>query len=254
MILKLILTTMPRTPSLSTFAALSALLAASLLPSCASAPDHPVLDLAGDIPRHYAAEFTHSAPKIDGSLDDRAWRNVAWTANFVQVGGSSSGRPRYQSRAKMLWNRQYLFLGVWMIEPNLESIPVSSLGFEGLLTFVTRDAELGDYHMISLEPGGRMLDTQVVQGESKSEYLTGPASLGKVALSGTLDKPGDADRGWWVEIAIPWTSLEIEGKATIPTAGDSVRVNFSRQDWAWSPHYQHDIHDAELWGKVELKP
>ena len=240
-------------PHFPSFPALAALSLLSVSASCSSAPDHPTLDLAGDIPRLYAAKFTHDAPTIDGNLDDRAWRDAPWTANFVAMEGSATSRPRYQSRAKMLWNRQYLFLGVWMIDPNLESVPVSSLGYEGLLTFVTRDAELGNYLQISLEPGNLLLDSQFVTGDVA--LVTSPTPIqGKVALSGTLDTPGDADRGWWAEIAIPWANVAIPGRATIPTAGESVRVNYYRNGWSWSPYYQHDLRDAELWGKVELKP
>ena len=234
------------------FLSLAALSAAPFLGSCSSAPDHPVLDLAGDIPRQYAAKFTHEAPTIDGSLDDIAWRDAPWTANFVAVEGSATSRPRYQSRAKMLWNRQYLFLGIWMIEPNLESVPVSSLGFDGLLTFVTRDAESGNYRTISLEPGSLLLDSQYVSGDSYKVSGNPSMIVGKVSLSGSLNTPGDADRGWWAETAIPWSSLKLPETATIPTAGDTVRVNFYRKGWAWSPYFQHDLYDTALWGKVEL--
>ncbi|MDA0667148.1 MAG: carbohydrate-binding family 9-like protein [Planctomycetota bacterium] len=241
---------LPPSPRFFVLAAFSLL---SVFASCSSAPDHPTLDLAGDIPRLYAAKFTHDAPNIDGSLDDQAWRDAPWTANFVAIEGSATSRPRYQSRAKMLWNRQYLFLGVWMIEPNLESIPVSSLGYDGLLTFVTRDAESGTHLQVSLEPGNLLLDSKFVSGTAA--LVTSPASIqGKVALSGTLNTPGDADRGWWAEIAIPWAKLADPEHATIPSAGETVRVNYFRKGWSWSPYYQHDLRDAELWGKVELKP
>lgn len=241
---------LPHTPRFIIPAACTLL---SAFASCSSAPDHPTLDLAGDIPRAYSAKFTHDAPQIDGSLDDRAWRDAAWTANFVAMEGSATSRPRYQSRAKMLWNRQYLFLGVWMVEPNLESVPVSSLGFDGLLTFVTRNAEQGDYIQISLEPGNLLLDSKFVTGDTAK--LKSPIPIqGQVALSGTLNTPGDADRGWWVEIAIPWANLAGFEQATIPSAGETVRVNYYRKGWSWSPYYQHDLHDAELWGKVKLTP
>lgn len=241
---------LPHPPKSSVLAAFSLL---SVFASCSSAVDHPTLDLAGAVPRLYAAKFTHDAPQIDGSLDDQAWRNAPWTANFVGMEGSTTYRPRYQSRAKMLWNRQYLFLGVWMIEPNLESVPASSLGYDGLLTFVTRDAKQGGGLQISIEPGNRLLDSKFAMGNAA--IIASPAPIqGKVALSGTLNTPGDADRGWWAEIAIPWANLADLGRATIPSAGETVRVNYYRKGWSWSPYYQHDLRDAELWGKVELKP
>ncbi|MGB0953715.1 MAG: carbohydrate-binding family 9-like protein [Planctomycetota bacterium] len=231
----------------------AALIASGLfLPACSSAPDHPVLDLAGDIPRTYAAKYTHDAPTIDGKLDDRAWMHIPWTANFVELEGSGTTRPRYQSRAKMMWDRHYLYVGVWMIEPNLESKPVSSLGDDGLLAFITRDAERIDYQMVSIEPGGRLLENHF-RSEVQASLKNHPSRIqGAVALSGTLNTPGDADRGWWAEIAIPWTAVELPKFSTTPETGSTIRVNLARQEGAWSPHYQHDLHTPRMWGKVQL--
>ena len=228
------------------------LLGTLLLPACSSAPDHPVLDLAGDIPRHYQAEFTYDAPTIDGSLEDRAWMHVPWTATFVHLEGSGTTRPRYQSRAKMMWDRQFLYLGVWMVEPNLETRPISSLGFDGLSIFVTRDGERMDYHMVTLEPGGRQLENHFRTEEPTSLRNHATRVQGAVGLSGTLDKPGDADRGWWAEIAIPWSEVDLPKFSTIPETGSTIRVQFSRKDAAWSPHYHHDLHTPLMWGKVQL--
>lgn len=223
-----------------------------ILPACSSAPDHPVLDLAGDIPRHYAAKFTYDPPTIDGSLEDRAWMHIPWTANFVHLEGSGTTRPRHQARAKMMWDRQFLYLGVWMVEPNLETRPISSLGFDGLSVFVTRDGERMDYHMVTLEPGGRLLENHFRTEEPTSLANHSSRVQGAVGLSGTLDKPGDADRGWWAEIAIPWSEVDLPQIATIPQADSTVRVQFARKDAAWSPHYQHDLHTPSMWGKVRL--
>jgi len=232
---------------------LVALLSGGLfLPACSSAPDHPVLDLAGDIPRNYQARFTYDAPTLDGKLDDRAWMHIPWTANFVHLEGSGTTRPRLQSRAKMMWDRQFLYVGVWMIEPNLESKPVSSLGFDGLSLFVTRDGERIDYHMVTLEPGGRMLENHVRTEEPTSLPNHATRVLGEVGLSGTMDTPGDADRGWWAEFAIPWSAVDLPKFSTIPEAGSTIRVQLARRDGAWSPHYQHDLHTPRMWGKVKL--
>lgn len=241
-----------RTPSPSRLVSAALLFGGLLLPACSSAPDHPVLDLAGDIPRTYSAKYTHDAPTIDGKLDDQAWMRIPWTANFVELEGSGTTRPRYQSRAKMMWDRQYLYIGVWMIEPNLESSPVSSLGNDGLLAFVTRDAERIDYQMVTIEPGGDLRENRF-RNEVADSMPHHPGRIhGEVALSGTLNTPGDADRGWWAEIAIPWSAVDLPNFSTIPETGSTIRVNLARKEGAWSPHYQHDLHTPRMWGKVLL--
>ncbi len=54
-----------------------------------------------------------------------------------------------------------------------------------------------------------------------------------VAIDGTLNDPGDIDRGWGVEIAIPWEALAKFGGARSgpPRDGDRWRINFSRVHW-----------------------
>jgi hypothetical protein len=185
-------------------------------------------------------------------MDDLAWRNADWTANFIDIGGSTISRPRHQSRAKMMWDREYLYIGVWMVEPNLESKPISSLGFDGLMVFVCHDTSPLAYRMISTEPSGR---------HASSAYNNDPGSepLGvlnglkhAVALSGTLDQKGDADKGWWAEFALPWRELTTMQQRSIPQAGAVWRVNLAREEQSWSPYFSRELHDAEMWGRVTL--
>lgn len=140
-----------------------------------------------------------------------------------------------------------------MVEPNLESAPVSSLGFDGLLLFLTRDAESEDYRMVTVEPGGLVLENHFRSDDGSAGADTEEGVSATVKLSGTLDTPGDPDRGWWVEIAVPWSLVKLPEMGTIPAAGSVVHLNLSRKGWAWSPHYQHDLHDPSMWGLVELQ-
>ncbi|MEJ5171980.1 MAG: hypothetical protein WHU10_13415, partial [Fimbriimonadales bacterium] len=100
---------------------------------------------------------------------------------------------------------------------------------------------------------------------------------------GTLNDPRDEDRGWTVEIAIPWNDL-YEHQAQIsqddsppptpwrPSEGTTWRVNFSRvewdvvidngkyrkipnrpeHNWVWSPQGAIDMHRPEHWGYVQF--
>lgn len=224
----------------------------ALTTACSSGPDYPVYDLAGDIPRHYQANFVYDGPQIDGKMDDLAWRKADWTANFIDIGGSTISRPRLQSRAKMLWDRDYLYIGVWMVEPDLQSKPISSLGFDGLLLFACNDATPETYHAISSEPGGRHISNVYNNNPDGEplEILNGVRHA--VALSGTLNQKGDSDKGWWAEFALPWSELTTSSQATIQQEGAIWRINLVRQEQAWSPYFEHDLHDPELWGKVTL--
>jgi hypothetical protein len=100
-----------------------------------------------------------------------------------------------------------------------------------------------------------------------------------VRVRGTLNKPGDRDEGWTVEIAMPWKILkEAAPGHKAPGAGDYWRLNFSRvewqvdataqryakrlkpgtqeplpeDNWVWSPQGAIDMHMPERWGYVQF--
>ena len=94
-----------------------------------------------------------------------------------------------------------------------------------------------------------------------------------VHLDGTLNVVTDTDRGWSVELAVPWSALgELARRASPPADGDQWRVNFSRVQWAlevvngayrkvkdrkednwvWSPQHVINMHRPETWGYVQF--
>ncbi len=95
-----------------------------------------------------------------------------------------------------------------------------------------------------------------------------------VSLDGTLNNPSDTDRGWSVELALPWKALgELARRPSPPGDGDQWRVNFSRvewqlrasgdkayakvpgtkeDNWVWSPQGVIDMHRPERWGYVQF--
>ena len=87
-----------------------------------------------------------------------------------------------------------------------------------------------------------------------------PGLRSAVKIEGSINNNQDKDKGWTVEIAIPWTSLKIlangDGRALPPKEGDVWRMDFSRFNvkkgsaadsggWAWSSHGVWDSHVPE---------
>ncbi|MDX2043509.1 MAG: sugar-binding protein [Acidobacteriota bacterium] len=58
-------------------------------------------------PLNYVCQRAVSAVNIDGKLDDAAWRNAKWTEVFVDIEGDAKPKPKYKTRAKMLWDDTY---------------------------------------------------------------------------------------------------------------------------------------------------
>ena len=58
--------------------------------------------------------------KIDGKLDDPAWQAAPWTDDFVDIEGDRRLPPRFRTRAKMLWDDQYFYIGAELEEPHVQ--------------------------------------------------------------------------------------------------------------------------------------
>lgn len=241
---------MPETTPRLKFPAALAVAIAFTLGACSSGPQLPERDLSGDLPRHYEVGYAEAAIDIDGDLRDAAWRKADWTANFLFEEGRSWSRPKHQARAKLLWDEEFLYLGVWMVDPQLRSEVLSTLRFNGLVTLIADEQESGRYHLLAAEAGGTVHFTTVNPEEHEDARL--PGILHQVGLSGTLDRTGDADKGWWLEMAIPWARIRSSERASVPVVGDDLRLNWRYRGQAWSPTYDNSYADPQVWGIAQL--
>ena len=60
------------------------------------------------------AEFikTHSAPKIDGHIDEKAWVSIPWSEGFTERSPKPGAKPKYQGGVKALFDGQNLYVAV----------------------------------------------------------------------------------------------------------------------------------------------
>ncbi len=123
-------------------------------------------------------------------------------------------------------------------------------------------------------PGARAFDGVGFQPHPRGQR-TGywkwdfPGLRSAVHVDGTLNDASDRDRGWTVELALPWREFEAlassDGRSLPPKDGDTWRMDFSRFNqykaappandsggWAWSPHGVWDSHIPELFVQVQF--
>lgn len=226
---------------------------------------------------------------IDGQATETAWQKAPWTSLFTDIEGSSRPQPRYATRAKMLWDDNYLYIYAEMEEPHVwatikerDKIIWYNNDFE---VFIDPDGDGRNYFEIENNAYDTVFDL----------FLTGPYRSPirpfilfdwncnglqlKSHINGTLNDPSDTDKGWSVEMAIPQKALEREGNKWL-VSGKYLRLNFSRvqwqhtinkdgqyerkkdsngkllpeNNWVWSPTGKIDMHMPERWGFVYLSP
>lgn len=227
--------------------------------------------LAQTRPKIYKCVRTKKPLTVDGKLNDPSWKKAAWTDDFVDIEGDVKPKPRFRTRAKLLWDDQFLYIGAELEEPDLKA----NLTQHDSIIFHDNDFEVF-LKPISIEPGYFEFEINALN-TSWDLYLNKPYREGgkadnswdipglqtAVALQGTLNKVSDKDRGWTIEIAIPWTAFRSRLPVEKPIEGTEWRLNFSRvewktgqpreDNWVWSPQGVVNMHIPERWGYLRFQ-
>jgi len=261
--------------------------AALLLTTTAQAPRAPDLESVPYAPRNALCYRATSPPAIDGKLNDEAWTRASWSQPFVDIEGDRRPAPRLQTRVKLLWDADHLYIAADMEEPDVwatisrrDAVVFHDNDFE---VFIDPDGDTHDYYELEVNALGTPWDLMLVRpyrdgGPPINAWDITGLKLG-VDVRGTLNQAGDRDEGWSVEMALPWVVLQEAalGKKP-PVAGDTWRLNFSRVEWqvdassgtyakkvdpatkapvpefnwVWSPQGAIDMHMPERWGFVQF--
>ncbi|HWO14981.1 MAG TPA: carbohydrate-binding family 9-like protein, partial [Polyangiaceae bacterium] len=210
--------------------------------------------------------------RIDGVLDEAAWKNAADTGAFVDVKtGSPDEDSPVQGSAKLLWDDKGLIVGATIKDDQVEGgfdkgKPDPHLWTKDCLEIMVDPEGDGDnqnYYEIQINPQNLVFDSQFDDYNKPRQEPDGPfghqewsAKLeSAIQVQGTLDKDGDEDQGYVVEARIPWSSFAKAKGATPPKAGDAWRLNlYAMQDnsgVSWSPILgQGNFHKASRFGRV----
>jgi hypothetical protein len=252
----------------------------------------------------YTARRASSPIVVDGRLDEADWRAAERSPRFADLIGGHPGI--HDTRAAVLWDDTYLYVGYWVEEPFVEA----TLTERDALIYKNNDVELfvagrDAYYEFEINALGTIYEVFFIwerefessgyarrpefdrsragvrpfSGVGFKQHPRGPR-IGywnwdmpgietAVHVDGTINDNKDRDRGWTVELRIPWRSLEPlampDGRALPPRDGDEWRLDFSRFNqykeappatdpggWAWSPHGVWDSHVPELFTRVRF--
>jgi hypothetical protein len=221
---------------------------------------------------------------LDGRLDKAFWRDAPWTEDFRDIEGEGKPAPRFQTRAKVLWDEGALYIGaelrgteIWGHLTQRDSVIFQDNDFE---IFIDPDSDTHVYVELEMNvlntvwdllltkpyrDGGRPLNSFDLKGLETA-----------VAVEGEINNPRADNRRWTLEVKMPFESLlECRGQgAAPPKPGDYWRINFSRvqwpvdlvegayhkrlnpatgrplpeDNWVWAPTGLVNIHYPELWG------
>lgn len=239
-------------------------------------------------PKKYICYSAGEKIIIDGKLSEFAWDKAEWTDDFVDIEGAIRPAPRFCTNAKMLWDEKYFYIAAKIEEPdiwgtlkNRDDIIFYDNDFE---IFIDPDGDTHRYSEFEMNALNTVWDLLLVQpyrdiNKANVHAWDIKGLKSGVKIYGTINKPGDKDKFWTVEVAFPWDAFkEITEAAAPPKDQDQWRINFSRvewkteiknskyqkiinpetnkpypeDNWVWSPQGIVNMHYPEMWGYVQF--
>lgn len=234
-------------------------------------------------PAGYVITYAIQPPQIDGDISDKIWQQAVWTDYFRDIEGDVKPKPYYNTRAKMLWDDTYLYIAaeledphVWANLKNRDEVVFYDNDFE---VFIDPENTTHRYFEYEINAYNTIFDLFLPK-----PYRAGSGALiswdsnrlkHAVKIHGSINKPDDKDKGWTVEMAIPFSDITIGNNTHVPKEGEIWRLNFSRvqwetdivngeyvkkkdksgkvlpeNNWVWSPQGVVNMHLPERWGYI----
>lgn len=250
------------------------------------------MDMDRNAVQEYTVLNTAIPPPLNGSFTG-TWETAPWTLDFVDIRGAGlTGipEPRYQTRVKMLHDKNYFYIGAELYDPdiwNYNDVKNSVIFWENdFEVFVDPDGDSLNYYEFEINALNTIWELTLDKPYNQGGTATSPANIdgliSAIAIDGTLNDPMDVDTKWSVTIAIPWEGFRryVGAHQNLPpSVKDEWRINFSRvqwrfnvvdgkyeripkinppfsiheeDNWVWSTQHEINMHEPKYWGRVKF--
>lgn len=226
--------------------------------------------------------------KLDGDLSKPFWQTGEWMDDFHDIKGDEYPRPWKYTRVKVLWDEEAIYVGaelkddtIWATVMNRDELIFTDNDFE---IFLAPQDSSHRYFEIEMNAANSVWDLMMERPQRDCvRRIIGWDVKGlesAVHIDGELNNPYADNKGWTLEVKIPWFSLrECAKDSCYPEkyaadVGDVWRMTFSRveynvdivdgkyvkktdpatgeplleENWLWAPTGVYDAHMPEQWG------
>jgi hypothetical protein len=250
----------------------------------------------------YTAYRVSQPVRVDGMLNEPFYERLPWSPRFIDI---ISGQPTvHGTRAAVFWDEDNLYVAYRIEEPLVHAkftarnspiyydndvelfiagkdayyeLELNALNTRYEAFFIWNDAyETGgfaaapEFRRARMRPfNGVGFTTHPRGGRLGAFDWTLPGLQHAVHVDGTLNQDKDRDRGWTVELRLPWKGMKWiaqgDDRSLPPKDGDVWRMDFSRfnqykaappnQDsggWVWTRHGVWDSHIPECFARIRF--
>jgi hypothetical protein len=191
-------------------------------------------------PLQYTCFQTDERMTMDGKMNEVSWNKAKWSEYFTDIEGSKKPTPKFSTRFKLLWDKNYLYVAAELTDPDLwavmnerDQLLFMENNFE---IFIDPDNDSHNYFEYEINPLKTVFDLFLSmpyrnKGKMGKDWDIKDLKKG-VQLDGSLNDPSDRDKKWTVEFAIPFVELKYDQYVSPAPADKSLwRINFLRVQW-----------------------
>lgn len=208
----------------------------------------------------YTIQKTKDKISVDGKLSEKGWAK-AKSVTLMYPWDFQTGAKQLTT-VKLLSDQDFLYVGYECVDNDITAIlekrddPVYK--DDCVEIFINTNPAADHYFGFEMNATGVLYDYfySYPQKHDMTPNLDG--ILLKTEMRGTLNQPTDQDRGWTLEVAIPFKSLN-----ATPKKGDQWKIQLNRWDgtepnrrlsmWSNSGMKKANPHNPERFGKLFFK-
>jgi hypothetical protein len=210
----------------------------------------------------YQVHRATSPVEIDGTLDEAAWKRAA-PVPFQFPWDKQTG-VKQQTTAQMLWDDKYLYIA-WVAD---DTDIVAHYGSpddptyldDAVELFINPDPSQSYYYGLEINARATIYDYLYVYPKLLVKRVNFEGVKIASYLRGTMNVRGDTDKGWVIELAIPWRNFTELTSKLPPAPGAAWTANLNRWDgvepdrrlsqWSDSGRPEPSPHNPERFGRL----
>lgn len=187
----------------------------------------------------FECRWAATPPKIDGVLDDEAWKGAQvvteFSSNWLE---GDKKQPPSAIKARLLWDREYLYFSAemedWDVFANVTEQDANIWNCDVFELFFKPAADKPGYYEFEVNAANGKLD-MFLPSRGSGGYNRHKADRvfhieSAVKVRGTLNDLSDKDKGWTVEGRMPWSDFAPTGGR--PAPGEVWQHALCRYDYS----------------------
>ena len=210
----------------------------------------------------YQVHRAGSAPRIDGHLDDAAWQ-AAKPVTFVFPWADQTGKKQ-KTVARLTWDDENLYVAYACDDGDVTAMYTQhddpTYKDDAVEIFIAPPGVKNLYLGLEMNARAVLYDYLYAFPQRLLKKYDLPGVRLAASIKGTLNKTGDQDQGWSLEVAIPWRAFADLIDNPVPKVGDHWIADMNRWDgtrpdrrlsqWSDSGLVRADPHYPDRFGQL----